>query len=100
MWYSPTGFKAANASLQAIIQEAYGVQASQIAHAPEWIKTAAYDVQIETGDKANDAGREESPEQRRARGQRALHGILAGRFNLNLARAISAPRSYPLGSAQ
>ncbi len=100
MMYSPTGFKAANASLQTIIQEAYGVQASQIAHAPEWIKTAAYDVQIETGDKANDAGREESPEQRRARGQRVLQGILAGRFKLNVHREIRELPSYALVIAE
>ena len=41
MMYSPTGFKAMNTTLQALVQEAYGVQANQIAGGPDWIKTAS-----------------------------------------------------------
>ena len=98
MMYSPSGFRAANASLETIIQEAYGVQASQITGAPEWIKTAAYDIQIEAGDKpmANDVGREQYPEQRRARGQRVLQGILADRFHLQVHRETRELPSYAL----
>jgi bla regulator protein BlaR1 len=98
MMYSPSGFRAANASLETIIQEAYGVQASQITGAPDWIKTAAYDIQIEAGDKpmANDVGREQYPEQRRARGQRVLQGILADRFHLQVHRETRELPSYAL----
>ena len=100
MMYSPTGFRAANASLETIMQEAYGVQASQIANAPEWIKTAAYDVDIEAGNKANDAGREESPEQRRARGQRVLQELLADRFHLQVHQESREIPSYALVVAE
>jgi bla regulator protein BlaR1 len=100
MMYSPTGFRAANASLETIMQEAYGVQASQIANAPEWIKTAAYDVDIEAGNKANDAGREESPEQRRARGQRVLQELLADRFQLQVHQESRELPSYALVVAE
>jgi uncharacterized protein (TIGR03435 family) len=87
MMYSPTGFKASNTTLQALIQEAYGVQANQIAGGPDWIKTAAFDLEIEPkADKpeTNDANVEQSFEQSRARNQRALQAVLAERFKLKL----------------
>ncbi len=46
MMFSPNGFTATNVPLQAIIQEAYGVQANQIAGGPDWLNSERYDVQI------------------------------------------------------
>ncbi len=42
-------FDARNVTLRALIQEAYGVQANQITGGPDWLDTAAFDVQIKTG---------------------------------------------------
>jgi bla regulator protein blaR1 len=46
MMFSPNGFVATNVALQAIIQEAYGVQANQIVGGPDWLNSERYDVQI------------------------------------------------------
>ena len=94
MMYSPTGFKAMNTTLQALIQEAYGVQANQIAGGPDWIKTAPFDVEIGSeDDKSAPSGLGNSPpriileqslEQSRIRNQRLLQAALAERFKLAL----------------
>jgi bla regulator protein BlaR1 len=87
MMYSPTGFKSMNTTLQALIQEAYGVQANQIVAAPAWIKTAEYDLEIEPkADKPDPDGLSIDPslEQSRTRNQRVLQAVLADRFNLKL----------------
>ncbi|HEY6370005.1 MAG TPA: M56 family metallopeptidase [Candidatus Sulfotelmatobacter sp.] len=87
MMYSPTGFKAMNTTLQALIQEAYGVQANQIAGGPDWIKTAEFDLEIgPEDDKSVPSGMsiEQSLEQSRIRNQRLLQAALAERFKLAL----------------
>jgi bla regulator protein blaR1 len=92
MMYSPNGFKTMNTTLQALIQEAYGVQASQIVNAPDWIKSAEYDFKIEGDDQrdANGAAAEPNPEARivpdRIRYQRILQGVLSDRFKLRFHR--------------
>jgi bla regulator protein BlaR1 len=87
MMYSPTGFKSTNTTLQALIQEAYGVQANQIAGAPDWAKTAQFDLEIgPNDDKSTPRGVsiEHSLEQSRVRNQRLLQVALAERFKLAL----------------
>jgi uncharacterized protein (TIGR03435 family) len=87
MMYSPTGFKSMNTTLQALIQEAYGVQPNQIVGAPAWIKTAEYDLEIEPkADKPEPDGLsiDQSLEQSRTRNQRVLQAVLADRFKLKL----------------
>ncbi len=88
MMYSPTGFKAMNTTLQALLQEAYGVQANQIMGGPDWIKTAPFDLQIgpEDDKSAPPSGTsiEQSLEQSRIRNQRLLRAALAERFKLAL----------------
>lgn len=93
MMYSPTGFKSTNTTLQALIQEAYGVQANQIVNAPDWVKSAEYDFKIGSNDyqsdnqrDANAAGPEPSLEQGRIRYQRILQAVLADRFKLKFHR--------------
>ena len=98
MMYSPTGFKSTNTTLQALIQEAYGVQASQIVNAPDWIKSATYDFKIGSNDYQNDdqrdanhgdanaASPEPSLEQGRIRYQRILQRVLSDRFKLKFHR--------------
>jgi len=99
MMYSPTGFKSTNTTLQALIQEAYGVQVNQIVGAPDWIKTAEYDLQIEPkDDKSVPSGMSvaQSLEQSRIRNQRILQGVLAERFHLKLHPETRELASYAL----
>lgn len=44
MMFGPDGFEAGNVTLATLIQEAYGVQADQIAGAPEWVNVDRFDV--------------------------------------------------------
>jgi uncharacterized protein (TIGR03435 family) len=98
MMYSPTGFKAMNTTLQALLQEAYGVQANQIIGGPDWIKTAPFDLEIGSkNDKSASGGMsieddkspsnlsiEQSLEQSRIRVQRLLQAALAERFKVTM----------------
>jgi bla regulator protein blaR1 len=45
MMFGPDGFFAANVTMAALIQEAYGVQANQISGGPDWLSTDRFDVQ-------------------------------------------------------
>jgi bla regulator protein blaR1 len=99
MMYSPNGLKAANTTLQMVIQEAYGVQASQIAGAPDWIKSAAYDIEIEAKDeKPEENGA--SLEQGVIRNRRMLQGVLARTFKLKVHRETKDLPSYALVVAE
>jgi bla regulator protein BlaR1 len=87
MMYSPTGFKAMNTTLQALLQEAYGVQANQIIGGPDWIRTAPFDLEIGSkNDKSapSDLSMEQSLEQSRIRNQQLLRAALEERFKLAL----------------
>ncbi len=98
MMYSPTGFQAMHATLQALLQEAYGVQANQIIGGPDWIKTAPFDLEIGPNDDKSPPGSmsieddkspgsasiEQSLAQSRIRNQRLLQAALAERFKVTL----------------
>jgi bla regulator protein blaR1 len=45
MMFGPDGFFAANVTMAALIQEAYGVQANQISGGPDWLNTDRFDVE-------------------------------------------------------
>ena len=49
MMVGPDGFFAANVTLATLIQEAYGVQANQLAGGPDWLNTDRFDVQGKVG---------------------------------------------------
>lgn len=87
MMYSPTGFTAMNTTLQALIQQAYGVQANQITGGPDWIKTAEFNLEIGSKDDQS-APSGISMEQRmqasRIRNQQLLRTALEERFKLAL----------------
>ena len=97
MMYSPTGFQAMHTTLQALLQEAYGVQANQIIGGPDWIKTAPFDLEIGSNDDKSPSSMriedDKSPssmsiaqslEQSRIRIQHLLQGALAERFKVTL----------------
>ena len=83
MGYGPNGFEARNTSLLMIIQEAYGVQADQIAGAPEFVKTTAYDIEIRAEGSANNS-QPTDPHLRQPEIRSQLRALLAERFKLVL----------------
>jgi uncharacterized protein (TIGR03435 family) len=94
MMYGPEGFKAVNASLLSIIQEAYGIQANQIVGPPE-IKTAAYDIEVKTeGNPAN--AQETDPRLIQPEIRNQLQALLADRFKLVLHHESKVLPSYVL----
>jgi len=90
MMYGPKGFKAENASLLSIIQEAYGIQANQIVGPPE-IKSAAYDIEVKTANAQEADPRLLQPEIRDQ-----LQALLADRFKLVLHHESKELPSYVL----
>jgi uncharacterized protein (TIGR03435 family) len=96
MMFSPSGFQAANASLKSIIQEAYGVQANQIA-GPKEIDTIAYDIELKTD---QPAASELTMEQRMQRNRSMLQALLANRFQLKVHRQSTELPIYILTVAE
>ena len=92
MMYGPAGFKAVNASLLSIIQEAYGVQANQIVGPPE-INTAAYDIEVK-GSPAD--AQETDPSLRQPEIRNQLQALLTERFKLVLHHDSKVLPSYVL----
>jgi bla regulator protein blaR1 len=94
MMYGPDGFKAVNASLLSIIQEAYGIQANQIVGPPE-INSAAYDIEVKMeGSPAN--AQETDPRLRQPEIRNQLQALLANRFKLVLHHESEELPSYVL----
>jgi bla regulator protein BlaR1 len=94
MMYGPKGFKAVNASLLSIIQEAYGIQANQIVGPPE-LKSAAYDIEVKVEGSPADA-QETDPSLRQPEIRNQLQALLAGRFKLALHHQSKELPSYAL----
>jgi uncharacterized protein (TIGR03435 family) len=97
MMYGRGEYVAANVTLQAVIQEAYGVQANQIVGAPDWLKSATYDIDVKLGKSAME--KEPNPEQM-PETRRLLQAILAERLKLALHRDSMELRSYALVVAE
>jgi uncharacterized protein (TIGR03435 family) len=93
MGYGPDGFKAANTSLLGIIQEAYGVQANQIAGAPDWVTTSAYDIEVKM---EGSSDKETDPRLRQPEIRSQLQMILADRFKLALHHDTKVLPTYAL----
>ena len=93
MMMAPNKFDAINVTLRAVIQEAYGVQANQITGAPDWLDTAAYDIQAKTN---RPAGQKVIVDDRKIENQRMLQAMLADRAKLVLHRETVNLPSYAL----
>jgi uncharacterized protein (TIGR03435 family) len=83
MMMAPNKFDAINVTLRAVIQEAYGVQANQITGGPDWLDTAAYDIQAKTN---RPAGQKVIVDDRKIENQRMLQAMLADRAKLVMHR--------------
>ncbi|HTW58216.1 MAG TPA: M56 family metallopeptidase [Terriglobales bacterium] len=81
MMFGPDGFVASNITLQALIQEAYGVQANQISGGPDWLNSATFDVQakVDPSEKFN-----LGPGPDHDKGERMLQAALANSTKLTL----------------
>ncbi|MGH9494411.1 MAG: M56 family metallopeptidase [Candidatus Sulfotelmatobacter sp.] len=79
MMMAPNKFDAVNVTLRAVIQEAYGVQANQITGGPDWLDTAAYDIQARTN---RSAGQKVIVDDRKIENQHMLQAMLADRAKL------------------
>jgi bla regulator protein BlaR1 len=79
MMFGPKGFVASNITLQSLIQEAYGVQANQIAGGPDWLNSAKFDIEAKA-DKSGGINLGLGPE--KARSERMLQVALADRTKL------------------
>ena len=95
MMYGPYGFRALNASLLSIIQEAYGVQANQIVGAPEWVGTSAYDIDV-NAEGGGDNTQSTDPRLLQPEIRRQLQALLADRFKLTLHHDSKQLPSYVL----
>jgi bla regulator protein BlaR1 len=93
MMYSPDGFSAMNVTLQALIQEAYGVEANQIIGPADLLASAAYDVDVKVGKSADNNA---DPELHAKEAQRALRAVLEDRFQLKIHRENEQISTYAL----
>jgi bla regulator protein blaR1 len=97
MMIGPKGFDARNATLRALIQEAYQVQANQITGGPGWLDTAAFDVDVKTGkSSASDANPEKLMAEHVALIRSMLQALLADRAKLALHTATKDLETYSL----
>jgi uncharacterized protein (TIGR03435 family) len=96
MMYGPDGFHAANVTLRAVVQEAYGVQGNQVVGPPEFLDST-YDIEAKTGpSEATQPGFDP----RRIESQQMLQALLADRFKLTLHRETKELPSYALVVAE
>jgi uncharacterized protein (TIGR03435 family) len=93
MMMAPNKFDAVNVTLRAVIQEAYGVQVNQITGGPDWLDTAAYDIQAKTN---RPEGQKVIVDDRKLENQRMLQAMLADRAKLVLHRETVTLPSYAL----
>lgn len=98
--FKPDSFTGTNITLRALIRDAYGVEASQISGAPDWLNSDKYDVEAKVDSSGADALRKLSPDQRKIERQRMLQALLAEHFKLTLHRETKELPVYELVTAE
>jgi len=96
MMFGPGGYQADNVTLRMLIQEAYGLQPNQILGGPDWLDTAAYDVEAKSAGDPMQA----APEKRRQENKRLLQVMLADRARLAVHRETRELPGYVLTLAE
>ncbi len=97
MMIGPKGFDARNVTLRALIQEAYQVQANQVIGGPDWLDTAAFDVDVKTGKpNASDANPDKLIAEHVALIRSMLQALLADRAKLALHTTSKDMETYSL----
>jgi uncharacterized protein (TIGR03435 family) len=100
MLSTPDGFTATGATLQAVIQEAYGLEANQISGASNWVHAEEYDIEAKVDKSVSDQLQKLSPRQRNLAQQRMLQVLLADRFKLMVHREPKVLSGYALVIAE
>lgn len=96
-WYfAPDGFTARNATLQMLIDWAYGVEDYQISGAVKWLNTETFNVEAKVDSSTTEKMRNLTSEQRRVEQQPMLQALLANRFNLTIHRETKELPVYAL----
>ncbi|MFZ0818546.1 MAG: TIGR03435 family protein [Candidatus Acidiferrales bacterium] len=86
MTIADDGFTSFNFSLQALVQDAYGVQSYQVFGAPDWLTSEPYDVEAKMDGPTADALQKLSQENRDLARQLMLQALLADRLKLTIHR--------------
>ena len=94
--WSPDGFNSFAITLQALVQAAYGVQASQVLGGPSWISSQRYDVQAKMSSSAADDLQKLSPDRREVVQEHMLQALLVDRFHLVVRHAVKELPVYAL----
>jgi bla regulator protein blaR1 len=84
MMIRPDGLSATGATLDMLIQNAYGVRYFQISGSPSWFKSERYDIEAKMDGSAVEELRKVSDDQREIETRRMLQALLADRFQLKL----------------
>lgn len=81
---TPDGYAITNASVQALIQLAFGIQDYQILAAPEWLTSEHYDIEAKMDPAVADAFQKLSPDERKPKRLLMLQALLIDRLNLKI----------------
>jgi bla regulator protein blaR1 len=84
MMIRPDGLSATGATLDMLIQNAYGVRYFQISGSPSWFKSERYDIEAKMDGSVVEELRKLSDDQREIETRRMLQALLADRFQLKL----------------
>jgi uncharacterized protein (TIGR03435 family) len=79
---TPDGYTITNASVQSLIQLAFGIQDYQILAAPEWLGSEHYDIEAKMDPAVTDAFQKLSPDERKAKRVLMLQALLIDRLKL------------------
>lgn len=79
-------YRATNTTLQLLLQDAYGVDARQIAGAPAWVESQGFDIDAKIDGATYRALRQASVDQLKTAQRNMLQSLLAERFALTLHR--------------
>jgi bla regulator protein blaR1 len=92
----PDGLTATGATLDLLIQNAYGVRYSQILGAPSWFRSERYDIEAKMDDSTAEELRKLTEGQRKVERDGMLQALLADRFQLRLHSDIEELPMYAL----
>jgi uncharacterized protein (TIGR03435 family) len=84
LMYTPDGISVTGGTLEALLEEAYGVQNFQISGAPAWLSSERYDIEAKIDSSVADDFKKLSADQRRLERSRMLQKLLAERCKLTV----------------
>jgi uncharacterized protein (TIGR03435 family) len=81
---TPDGYTITNASVQTLIQLAFGIQDYQLLAAPEWLSSEHYDIEAKMDPAVADAFQKLSPDERKPKRLLMLQALLIDRLKLTI----------------